>query len=32
MSIHEKLDRLDELRRSAEEGGGAARLEAQHKR
>ena len=32
MSIHEKLDRLDELRHSAEEGGGAARLEAQHKR
>jgi propionyl-CoA carboxylase beta subunit len=32
MSIHEKLDRLEELRRSAEEGGGAARLEAQHKR
>ncbi|MBT3327307.1 MAG: methylmalonyl-CoA carboxyltransferase, partial [Gemmatimonadales bacterium] len=30
--MHEKLDRLDELRHSAEEGGGAARLEAQHKR
>jgi len=32
MSIHEKLARLDELRRIAEQGGGAERLEAQHKR
>src|SRR5262245_46194652 len=32
MSIREKLKQLDELRRQAEQGGGAARLEAQHKR
>ncbi len=32
MSIHEKLARLDELKRIAEQGGGAERLEAQHKR
>lgn len=32
MSIHEKLNRLEELRRQAEQGGGEARLEAQHKR
>ncbi len=32
MSIEEKLARLEELRRAAEEGGGAERLEAQHKR
>ena len=30
MSIHEKLERLEELRRRSEEGGGAARLSAQH--
>jgi propionyl-CoA carboxylase beta chain len=32
MSIHEKLKRLEELRRAAEEGGGAERVAAQHKR
>ncbi|MGD8320672.1 MAG: acyl-CoA carboxylase subunit beta [Gemmatimonadota bacterium] len=32
MSIHEKLKRLEELRREAEQGGGAARLQAQHDR
>jgi len=32
MSIHEKLDRLESLRRKAEEGGGAARVQAQHDR
>jgi propionyl-CoA carboxylase beta chain len=32
MSIHEKLSRLEELRREAELGGGEARLAAQHKR
>ena len=32
MSIHEKLDRLEELRRVAEEGGGVERLRAQHAR
>lgn len=32
MSIHEKLKRLEELRRAAEEGGGADRIAAQHKR
>ncbi len=32
MSIHEKLNRLEELRRQAEQGGGEARLEVQHKR
>ena len=32
MSIHEKLQKLEELGREAEEGGGAARLEAQHAR
>ncbi len=31
MSIHEKLDTLEELRRASEEGGGAARLDAQHR-
>ncbi|HET9947999.1 MAG TPA: acyl-CoA carboxylase subunit beta [Longimicrobiales bacterium] len=32
MSIHEKLERLEELRRAAEAGGGAERLRAQHER
>ena len=32
MSIHEKLQRLEELSRAAEEGGGAERIAAQHKR
>ncbi|HSW28350.1 MAG TPA: acyl-CoA carboxylase subunit beta [Longimicrobiales bacterium] len=32
MSIHEKLKRLDELRRAAEEGGGAHRVQIQHQR
>jgi propionyl-CoA carboxylase beta chain len=32
MSIHEKLKRLEELRREAEQGGGEARLKAQHER
>ena len=32
MSIHEKLERLEELRRSAEEGGGADRIASQHAR
>ena len=32
MSIHEKLERLEELRRLAEQGGGPERLEAQHRR
>ncbi len=32
MSIHEKLKRLDELRRAAEEGGGAHRVQIQHER
>jgi len=32
VSIHKKLQRLEELGREAEEGGGAARLEAQHAR
>jgi propionyl-CoA carboxylase beta chain len=32
MSIEEKLSRLEELRRAAEEGGGAERLKAQHER
>ncbi len=32
MSIHEKLKRLDELRRVAEEGGGAHRIQMQHER
>ena len=32
MSIAEKLKTLDELRRQAEEGGGAARVKAQHER
>jgi len=32
MSIHEKLDRLEELRRESELGGGQDRLDAQHKR
>ena len=30
MSIHEKLERLEELRRKSEEGGGEKRLSAQH--
>ena len=30
MSIHEKLERLEELRRGSEEGGGEERLSAQH--
>jgi len=30
MSIHEKLERLEELRRRSEEGGGEERLSAQH--
>jgi propionyl-CoA carboxylase beta chain len=32
MSIHEKIQRLEELRRAAEEGGGAERIAAQHRR
>ena len=32
MSIEQKLARLEELRRVAEQGGGAERLEAQHER
>ncbi|MDP2959364.1 MAG: acyl-CoA carboxylase subunit beta [Longimicrobiales bacterium] len=32
MSIHDKLKRLEELRRAAEEGGGAERVLAQHAR
>jgi len=32
MSIHDKLKRLEELRRQAEQGGGEARIEAQHAR
>jgi propionyl-CoA carboxylase beta chain len=32
MSIHEKLERLEELSRRAEEGGGADRIQAQHER
>jgi propionyl-CoA carboxylase beta chain len=32
MSIHEKLKRLEELRRTAEEGGGAHRVQMQHQR
>src|SRR5665811_1944046 len=32
MSIHEKLKRLEELQRTAEQGGGPERLEAQHAR
>ncbi|NJD18388.1 MAG: acyl-CoA carboxylase subunit beta [Gemmatimonadetes bacterium] len=32
MSIHEKLKRLEELRRQAEEGGGASRVKIQHGR
>ncbi|MFQ5536897.1 MAG: acyl-CoA carboxylase subunit beta [Gemmatimonadota bacterium] len=32
MSIHEKLQRLEELRRAAEEGGGPERVQAQHAR
>ena len=32
MSIHDKLERLEELRREAEEGGGAERLATQHER
>ena len=32
MSIHEKLQRLEELGREAEEGGGPERIKAQHER
>jgi propionyl-CoA carboxylase beta chain len=32
VSIHEKLKRLEEMGRAAEEGGGAERLQAQHDR
>jgi propionyl-CoA carboxylase beta chain len=32
MSIHDKLKRLEELQRAAEEGGGAERIKAQHER
>jgi len=32
MSIHEKLKRLEELRRAAEEGGGPERVRQQHER
>jgi len=32
MSIHEKLQRLEEMGRAAEEGGGAERIQAQHDR
>ncbi len=32
MSIHEKLERLAELRRASEQGGGADRIKAQHER
>ena len=32
MSIHDKLKRLEELRRTAEEGGGAHRVNMQHER
>ncbi len=32
MSIHEKLKRLEELRRESEQGGGEARVQAQHER
>ena len=32
MSIHDKLKRLEELRRKAEEGGGPERIQAQHDR
>jgi len=32
MSIHDKLKRLEELRRKAEQGGGEARIAAQHAR
>lgn len=32
MSIQDKLKRLEELRRKSEEGGGKARIEAQHER
>ncbi|HAC05389.1 MAG TPA: methylmalonyl-CoA carboxyltransferase, partial [Gemmatimonadetes bacterium] len=32
MSIHDKLARLEELRRAAEEGGGIERLQTQHDR
>jgi len=32
MSIHEKLKRLEELRRASEEGGGAHRVQVQHRR
>ncbi len=32
MSIHDKLSRLQELRRTAEEGGGSKRLQTQHDR
>ena len=32
MSIHDKLSRLEELRHTAKQGGGSARLQAQHDR
>ena len=32
MSIHEKLQRLEEMGRAAEQGGGADRIKAQHDR
>ncbi len=32
MSIHDKLSRLEELRRAAEEGGGSERMQIQHDR
>lgn len=32
MSIHEKLQRLEEMARAAEQGGGPERIEAQHER
>jgi propionyl-CoA carboxylase beta chain len=32
MSIHDKLKRLEELQRAAEQGGGAERVKAQHER
>ena len=32
MSIHDKLERLEELRREAEQGGGPDRIAAQHER
>ena len=32
MTMRERLDELESLRRQSEQGGGAARLEAQHAR